>query len=83
VRVKGQRLAKAWMDKAVDSIERARKCVGLRFRGMSELDGLRQCHHKGRPWRAGPVRFKRGPPLDELTVPGGRDPGVSKSSATD
>ncbi len=33
LRVKGQRLAKAWMDKAVDSIERARKRVGLRFQG--------------------------------------------------
>jgi hypothetical protein len=54
VRVKGQRLAKAWMDKAVDSIERARKCVGLRFRGMSELDGLRQCHHEGPPMESRP-----------------------------
>jgi hypothetical protein len=49
VRVKGQRLAKAWMDKAVDSIEKARKRVGLRFRGTSELDGPRQCHHEGPP----------------------------------
>ncbi len=29
VRVKGQRLAKTWMDEAVDSVERARRCVGL------------------------------------------------------
>jgi hypothetical protein len=37
----------------------------------------------GRPWRAGPVKSRRGPPLDELTVPGGRGPGVSESSAAD
>jgi hypothetical protein len=49
VRVKGQRLAKAWMDKAVDSIERARKHVGLRFQGTSGLDGPRQCRHEGPP----------------------------------
>jgi hypothetical protein len=41
VRVKGQKLAKAWMDKAVDSVERAWRCVGLRFQGTSELDGPR------------------------------------------
>ncbi len=29
VRVKGQKLAKTWMDKAVDSVESARRCVGL------------------------------------------------------
>ncbi len=29
VRMKGQRLAKAWMHKAVNSVERARKCVEL------------------------------------------------------
>ncbi len=38
VRVKGQKLAKTWMDKAVDNVERARRCVGLRFQGTSELD---------------------------------------------
>jgi hypothetical protein len=81
VRVKGQRLAEAWMNKAVDSIERARKHIGLRFRGMSELDGPRRCHHEGRPWRVGPVRFKHGPPLGELTGPGGRNPGASRGSA--
>ena len=46
VRVKGQRLAKAWMDKAVDSIEKARKRVGLRFRGMPGLERPRQCRHE-------------------------------------
>ncbi len=47
VRVKGQRLAKAWMDRAMDDIERARKHVGLRFRGGFELNGPRQCCHDG------------------------------------
>ncbi len=58
VRVRGQRLAKVWMDKAVDSIERARKCVGLRFRGMSELDGPRQCHHDGPPMESRPFEIQ-------------------------
>ncbi len=58
VRVKGQRLAKAWMDKAVDSIERARKRVGLRFRGTSELDGPRQCHHEGPPMESRPCEIQ-------------------------
>ncbi len=42
VRVKDQRLAKTWMDKAIDSVERARKHVGLRDRA----------------WRRGPRRVK-------------------------
>jgi hypothetical protein len=75
VRVKGQRLAKAWMNEAVDSIEKARKHVGLRFRGRGNVTT------RGRPWRVGPVRFKHGPPLDEPIVPGGRDPGASRGSA--
>ena len=41
VRVKGQRLAKTWMDKAVDSVERARKFVEQRFQGTTGLDGPR------------------------------------------
>ncbi len=49
VRVKGQRLAKTWMDKAVDSVERARRCVGLRFQGTTGLDEPRQCRHDGPP----------------------------------
>ncbi len=56
--MKGQKLAKVWMDKAVDSIERARKCVGLRFRGMSELDGPRQCHHNGPPMESRPCEIQ-------------------------
>jgi hypothetical protein len=58
VRVKGQRLAKVWMDKAVDSIERARKHVGLRFQGRSELDGPRQCHHDGPPMESRPCEIQ-------------------------
>jgi hypothetical protein len=54
VRVKGQRLAKTWMDKAVDSVERARKCVGLQFQGTSELDGPRWCRHEGPPMESRP-----------------------------
>jgi hypothetical protein len=81
VRVKGQRLAKAWMNKAVDSIERARKHVGLRFRGTTELDGRDNAIMKGRPWRADPVRFKHGLPPGERIGSGGRDPGASRGSA--
>jgi hypothetical protein len=58
VRVKGQRLAKAWMNKAVDSIERARKHFGLRFRGTAELGGLRQCHHEGPPMESRPCEIQ-------------------------
>ncbi len=58
VRVKGQRLAKAWMDKAVDSIERARKCLGRRSRGMSELDGPKQCHHDVPPTESRPCEIQ-------------------------
>ncbi len=58
VRVKGQRLAKVWMDKAIDSIERARKCVGLRFQGMPELDGPRQCYYDGPPMENRPCEIQ-------------------------
>jgi hypothetical protein len=58
VRVKGQRLAKAWMDKAVDSIKRARRRVGLRLQGASELDGTRQCHHDGPPMESRPCEIQ-------------------------
>jgi hypothetical protein len=78
VRVKGQKLAKVWMERAMDSIER-----DCDFRGGSNSTGRDNATMMGRPWRAGPVRFRRRPPLDELTVPGGRGPGVSKSSAAD
>ncbi len=58
VRVKGQRLAKAWMDKAVDSIERARRRVGVRFQGTFGLDGARQCHHEGPPMESRPCEIQ-------------------------
>jgi hypothetical protein len=58
VRVKGLRLAKRWMDKAMDSIERARRCVGLRFQGRSELDGSQQCHHDGPPMESRPCEIQ-------------------------
>jgi hypothetical protein len=54
VRVKGQRLAKAWMDKAVDSVEGARRCMGLRLQGAFELNGAWQCYHEGPPTESRP-----------------------------
>jgi hypothetical protein len=58
VRVKGQRLAKAWMDKAVDGVEKARKHVGLRLEGKAELSGPRQCHHEGPPMESRPCKIQ-------------------------
>ncbi len=58
VRVKGQRLAKAWMDKAVDSVERARRCVGLRFQGTSGPDEPRQCRHDEPPTESRPCEIQ-------------------------
>jgi hypothetical protein len=58
VRVKGQRLAKAWMDRAMDDSERAQKHVGLRFRGGFELDGPRQCCHNGPPMESQPCEIQ-------------------------
>jgi hypothetical protein len=58
VRVKGQRLAKTWMDKAVGSVERARRCVGLRFQGTSGLDKPRQCRHDGPPAASRPCEIQ-------------------------
>ncbi len=58
VRVKGQRLAKTWMDKAIDSVEKARKRVGLRFQGTPELDGPRQCYHEGPPMESRPCEIQ-------------------------
>ncbi len=58
VRVKGQRLAKTWMDKAVDSVERERKCMGLRSQGTSELDGPRWCHHETPPMESRPCEIQ-------------------------
>jgi hypothetical protein len=58
VRVKGQRLAKTWMDKAVDGVEKARKHVGPRLRGQAELNGPRQCHHEGPPMESRPCEIQ-------------------------
>jgi hypothetical protein len=58
VRVKGQGLAKAWMNKAVDGIERARKHVGLRLGGRAELNGPRRCHHEGPPMESRPCEIQ-------------------------
>ncbi len=58
VRMKGQRLAKVWMDRAMDGIERARKHVGLQFQGGLELDGPRQCHHDGPPMESRPCEIQ-------------------------
>ncbi len=58
VRVKGQRLAKRWMDKAVDSVERVRRCVGLRFQGTSGLDEPRQYRHDGPPMESRPCEIQ-------------------------
>ena len=56
--MKGQRLAKAWMDKAVDGVEKARKHVGLRLGGKAELNGPRQCHHEGPPMESRPCEIQ-------------------------
>ncbi len=58
VRVKGQRLAKVWIDKAMDSIEKARKHVGLRCQGRFELDGPQQCRHDGPPMESRPCEIQ-------------------------
>ncbi len=58
VRVKGQRLARVWMDRAMGGVERARKHVGLRFQGRLELDGPRQCRHDGPPMESRPCEIQ-------------------------
>ncbi len=54
VRIKGQRLAKAWLAKALDSVEGAWRCMGLQLRRASELNGARQCHHDRPPTESRP-----------------------------
>jgi hypothetical protein len=81
VRVKGQRLAKAWMDKAVDSVERARRRVGLRFQGASELDGARQCHHDGPPMESRPCEIQARTAIQRADRAWRKGPGASRSSA--
>jgi hypothetical protein len=54
VRIKGQRLAKAWLAKAHDSVEGARRCMGLQLRRASKLNVARQCRHDGPPTESRP-----------------------------
>jgi hypothetical protein len=58
VRVKGQRLAKVWMGKALVSVEKAWKCMRLRLQGASELDGARQCYHDRPPMESRPCEVQ-------------------------
>ncbi len=54
VRIKGQRLAKAWLAKAHDSVEEGRKHMGLQLRRASKLNVVRQCQHDGPPAESRP-----------------------------
>jgi hypothetical protein len=49
VRVKGRRLAKAWLAKAHNSVKGAREHMGLQLRRASKLNVARQCQHNGPP----------------------------------
>ncbi len=49
VRIKGQRLAKAWLAKAQGSITEARKHMGLQLHKVSELNVAQKCQHGGPP----------------------------------
>jgi hypothetical protein len=49
VRVKGRRLAKAWLAKAHDSVEGAREHMGLQLQRAFKLNVARQCQHDGPP----------------------------------
>jgi hypothetical protein len=48
-RVKGQRLAKMWLAKAHESVERGREHIGSHLRKVSGLDLVRYCQHDGPP----------------------------------
>jgi hypothetical protein len=54
VRVKGQRLAKAWLAKAHDSVKGAREHMGLQLRRASKPNVARQCQHDGLPAESRP-----------------------------
>ncbi len=49
VRVKGLRLAKAWLARAHDSVEGAREHMGLQIHKASELIVEQKCQHDGPP----------------------------------
>jgi hypothetical protein len=80
VRVKGRRLAKAWLAKAHDSVEGAREHMGLQLRRASKLNTGRQCQHDG-PRRVGRANNRPRPPSNGPTMPGKVDPGACESSA--
>jgi hypothetical protein len=52
--VKGRRMAKAWLAKAHDSIEGARKHMGLQLWRASKLNVARQCQHNTPPAESRP-----------------------------
>ncbi len=54
VRIKGQRLAKAWLAKAQDSVKEARKHMGLQLQRASELNVAQKCQHDGPPAESRP-----------------------------
>jgi hypothetical protein len=54
VRVKGQRLAKAWLTKAQGSIKEARTHMGLQLHKASELNVAQKCQHDGPPTETRP-----------------------------
>ncbi len=54
VRVRGRRLAKAWLAKAHDSVEGAREHMGLQLRRASKLNVARQCQHDRSPAESRP-----------------------------
>jgi hypothetical protein len=58
VRIKGQRLAKAWLAKAHDSVKEARKHMGLQLHRASELNVAQKCQHDGPPAESRPCEVQ-------------------------
>jgi hypothetical protein len=81
VRIKGQRLAKAWLAKAHDGVEGARKHMGLQLQRASNSTWRSSVNTTGRPRRARPVRDRPRPPFSGPIVPGKADPGACENSA--
>ncbi len=54
VRVKGQRLAKAWLARAQGSVTEARTHMGLQIHKASELNVAQKCQHDGPPTESRP-----------------------------
>jgi hypothetical protein len=83
VRVKGQSWPRCgWIRPWTASREHG-SAWGCDFGECLSSTGRNNVTMIDRLWRVGPVKFRRGPLPDELTVPGGRDPDVSKSFAAD